>query len=175
MTHPGPVVIPGSGVPEFAQEFDVEVARHQARLEADRVASHDGPLPHLGPSVCGVCSPYGGSDPVTPAEERTGVDLSAIKARWATYQQMLDRTGTPARFSGRMCAADVPALIGEIEVLRASTKERTGVSDRAAAALTDVAELRRETFRLWSAGTVGRHDGLARLDRIEAALRGEQR
>ena len=73
MTHPGPVVIPGSGVPEFAQEFDAEVARHQARLEADRAASHDGPLPHLGPSVCGVCSPYGGSDPVTPAEERTGV------------------------------------------------------------------------------------------------------
>lgn len=39
----------------------------------------------------------------------------------------------------------------------------------------DVAALRRETFRLWSAGTVGRQDGLARLDRIEAALRGAQR
>ena len=98
MTYPNPRVT-GAEVPEVAQEFDAEVARHLALLEADRAANQ----------------------PVTPAEERTGV------------------------------------------------------SDRAAAALTDVAELRRETFRLWSAGTVGRHDGLARLDRIEAALRGEQR
>lgn len=96
MTHPIPVVLDdNSGVPEFEQD----VARRLARLEAERVANL----------------------PVTPAEERTRV------------------------------------------------------SDRAAAALADVAELRRETFRLWSAGTVGRHDGLARLDRIEAALRGEQR
>lgn len=62
---------------------------------------------------------------------------------------------------------------GVPEVRQAGTpaEERTGVSDRAAAALIDLAELRCETFRLWSAGTVGRRDGLARLDRIEAALR----
>ncbi len=40
------------------------------------------------------------------------------------------------------------------------------------AALADVQELRRETRRLWAAGTVGRKLGLDRLDRIEAALQG---
>lgn len=44
MSHPNPVVIPGSGVPEFEQD----VARHLSRLDAER-------------------------GPVTPAEERTGI------------------------------------------------------------------------------------------------------
>lgn len=80
MTHPEPVVT-NSGVPEVEQEFDADVARHLARLEADRpvtpaeerTGGHDGPLPHISPPYCGTCSPYGGSDPVTPAEARTGV------------------------------------------------------------------------------------------------------
>ncbi len=57
MSHPNPVVIPDSGVPEVEQEtvtvsgFWADVARHHARLAADRAANL----------------------PVTPAEERTGV------------------------------------------------------------------------------------------------------
>ena len=35
MTHPNPRVT-GAEVPEVEQEFDAEVARHQARLDADR-------------------------------------------------------------------------------------------------------------------------------------------
>ena len=50
MTYPNPRVT-GAEVPEVAQEFDAEVARHLALLEADRAANQ----------------------PVTPAEERTGV------------------------------------------------------------------------------------------------------
>lgn len=76
--------------------------------------------------------------------------------RHALDQPLIDAFNQPAR------AASTPA------------EARTGVSDRVAAALTDLAELRRETFRLWSAGTVGRREGLVRLDRIEAALRDAQ-
>ena len=56
MTFPSPQAT-GAAMPDVEQEFAAEVARHQARLDAERAASHDGPLPHLGPSVCGVCSP----------------------------------------------------------------------------------------------------------------------
>jgi len=51
MTYPSPRVT-GTEVPqEVEQEFDIEIARHQARLAEERVANR----------------------PVTPAEERTGV------------------------------------------------------------------------------------------------------
>lgn len=53
MTHPNPVVIPDSGVPLVEQEFEAEIARQQARLDAERAANRPAP--------------------VTPAEERTGI------------------------------------------------------------------------------------------------------
>lgn len=62
MTYPDPHVT-DSGVPEVEQaDFEEEVARRQARLEADRVANR----------------------PATPAEERTGVS----DVKWAVHEQV---------------------------------------------------------------------------------------
>lgn len=50
-----------------------EFSLRRIELPKPAVDPHDGPLPHVAPPYCGACSPYGGSDPVTPAEERTGI------------------------------------------------------------------------------------------------------
>lgn len=108
--------------------------------------------------------------------------VSAFGTRWCDQYGSAENAGVE-RFSLRRIEIpdprygipdDTQGYVDGLFAARKPAEERTGVSDRVAAALTDVAELRRETFRLWSAGTVGRRDGLARLDRIEAALRGAQ-
>lgn len=157
--------------PEATPDFEQEVARHHARLEAEAAnpqqdwyftfghgQHHRITGEHLLGAYVVIHGTYLGARQVM---------VSAFGTRWCDQYPSASAAGVE---EFKLRRIELPGREAPVT----PAEERTGVSNRVAAALVDVAELRRETFRLWSAGTVGRHDGLARLDRIEAALRGEQ-
>jgi hypothetical protein len=171
MTFPDPRVT-DSGVPEVEQfTFEEQVEQHRERLEVEQ------PQDWYFTFGCGQTHRLTGEDLMGSYVVISGTFMgardqmvAAFGTAWCDQYVDAERAGVH-EFNLRRIEVPTPAVAAQPVT---PAEERTGVSDRAAAALTDVAELRRETFRLWSAGTVGRHDGLARLDRIEAALRGGQ-
>ncbi|MEU4772934.1 hypothetical protein [Micromonospora sp. NPDC023644] len=79
-------------------------------------------------------------------------DIDAIRARSVTFQRM-QREARPDRFSGRMSAADVPALCDEVEQLRAAQavysravadaqQERDEFREEAVTLTTELADVR---------------------------------
>jgi hypothetical protein len=111
MTHPNPVVT-NSGVPEVEQEFEVQVAQHLARLSEERPVNE--PV----------------KQPVTPAEERTGVSdvRAAVAQEVEAVRRLANAYGLACEDFG--AAREASDLASRNEALRAMRAVKANLAER---------------------------------------------
>jgi hypothetical protein len=116
----------------------------------------------------------------TEHEATDAAVLMFVRRLHRLYPEAHKAVFTPSRLNGTICVARRrgPSGLGDVELcgyplghpihatVNTPAEARTGISDRAAAALADVAELRRRFSEY--------HDVNAICDRIAQALRGER-
>lgn len=200
---PVPVAVPGSGVleveqdvdtwtdpeegsgsmfvgadgslvnPEATPDFEQEVARHHARLEAEAAdpqqdwyftfghgQHHRITGEHLLGAYVVIHGTYLGARQVM---------VSAFGTRWCDQYPSASAAGVP---EFKLRRIELPGREAPVT----PAEERTGVSDGWHEVAHEVAFLRAEIMTgWWEVDTEGRDHALARLDRIESCARGEQR
>lgn len=80
------------------------------RAEEARPGDHDGPLPHIAPPYCGVCSPYGGSDPEHTGVSDVQADLDILRGLLTGYLRD-DALGVHARDVGFEALNRIESLV----------------------------------------------------------------
>lgn len=166
MTFPNPRVVE-PGLPEVQQEFDLEVARHLARLEAEAADPQQdwyftfGHGQHhriTGEHLLGAYVLINGT--YTSAREQM---VAAFGTRWCDQYGSAEKAGVEEFKLRRIELPTAPVTPAE---------ERTGVSDVQHAVAGSVAELRRglELLKPHSPGLVVHL--LTEADRIEQWTRG---